>query len=101
MVATAAGQLAPDGRRRIATSSPACSLRLRAARRSLERPVLVGEEVGELGAAGVGCARITTPRCSTHGRVRGPARLVFGREVVSDAAPRAACRAPRGGAPDA
>jgi hypothetical protein len=81
LVATAAGQISPDGRSAHRYLASRVLLRLRVARRSLERPVLPDDrEV-------VWAPRVwVAPDCHSpvlhHGRVTGPARVVFGREVV-------------------
>jgi hypothetical protein len=80
--ATLAGQASPDGRPAHRYAVSLLSLRARAARRSLDRAVTPDGE-----------ARVWAPRVWVapdehspllhHWRVRGPARLVFGRPVVA------------------
>jgi hypothetical protein len=81
LVATAAGQLSPDGRSAHRYLLSRGLLRLRATRRSLERPLLVdGQEVDW--APVVWVAPDHHSPVLHHGRVHGPARIVFGRPVV-------------------
>ncbi len=81
MVATAAGQLAPDGRSAHRYLLSRLLLRVRAVRRSLERPVVVDDELA-LWAPRVWVAPDEHFPVLHHGRVHGPARVVFGREMV-------------------
>ncbi|MHB8241052.1 MAG: TcpE family conjugal transfer membrane protein [Solirubrobacteraceae bacterium] len=81
VIATAAGQLAPDGRHAHRYLLSRAAVRLRAARRSLDRPVMVDGEL-EVWAPRVWVAPDEHFPVLHHGRVHGPARVVFGREVV-------------------
>ncbi len=81
MIATLAGQAAPDGRPAHRYLVSWVSLWLRSARRSLDRPVGVDGEVA-VWAPQVWVAPDHHSPVLEHGRVRGPARLVFGRPVV-------------------
>jgi TcpE family len=81
LVATAAGQLTPDGRSAHRYLLSRVAVRLRAARRSLERPVTVDGEMADW-APRVWVAPDHYSPVLYHGRVQGPARVVFGREVV-------------------
>jgi hypothetical protein len=81
LVATAAGQLSPDGRSAHRYLISRLAVRLRAARRSLERPVIVDGQVAEW-APRVWVAPDHHAPVLHHGRVHGPARIVFGRPVV-------------------
>jgi hypothetical protein len=82
MIATLAGQTSPDGRPTHRYLASLAALRLRAARRSLD---------GAIGADGqqwvwapqVWIAPDQHSPVLHHGRVRGPARLVFARRVVA------------------
>jgi hypothetical protein len=80
-VATLAGQAGPDGRPAHRYLVSWVSLWLRSARRSLDRPVGVDGEVA-VWAPQVWIAPDHHSPVLEHGRVRGPARLVFGRPVV-------------------
>jgi hypothetical protein len=82
MIATLAGQASPDGRpaHRYLTSWTA--LRLRAARRSLDGAIGSVEEA-HIWAPQVWVAPDEHSAMLHHGRVHGPARLVFGRPVVA------------------
>lgn len=80
-VATLAGQASPDGRPAHRYLSSWLSLQLRAARRSLERPIAL-EGVVQVWAPQVWVAPDERSPVLHHGRVRGPARLVFARPVV-------------------
>ncbi len=82
MVATLAGQASPDGRPAHRYLSSWLSVRLRAARRSLDRPIAPEGAVG-VWAPQVWVAPDEHSPVLHHGRVRGPARLVFGRPVVA------------------
>jgi hypothetical protein len=81
LVATAAGQLTPDGRSAHRYLLSRALGRLRSARRSLERPVMVDAQVVDW-APRVWVAPDHYSPVLHHGRVRGPARVVFGRRVV-------------------
>jgi hypothetical protein len=81
LVATAAGQLTPDGRSAHRYLLSRVLVRLRAARRSLERPVAVDGQVQEW-APRVWVAPDHHLPVLHHGRIQGPARVVFGRPVV-------------------
>ncbi len=81
LVATSAGQLTPDGRSAHRYLLSRVAVRLRAARRSLERPVSVDGQV-ERWAPRVWVAPDHHAPVLQHGRVHGPARIVFGRQVV-------------------
>lgn len=82
MIATLAGQAAPDGRpaRRYLTSWVA--LQMRAARRSLDAPIPAEGEI-HVWAPRVWVAPDEHSPVLHHGRVRGPARLVFAHAVVA------------------
>jgi hypothetical protein len=82
MIATLAGQAAPDGRpaHRYLTSSAA--LRMRSARRSLDGAVGAEDEV-DVWAPRVWVAPDQHSPALHHGKVRGPARLVFAHPVVA------------------
>lgn len=82
MVAVLAGQASPDGRPAHRYLTSWVSVRLRPARRSLERPIPV-EGVVHLWAPQVWVAPDERSPVLHHGRVQGPARLVFGRPVVA------------------
>jgi hypothetical protein len=80
-VATAAGQLAPDGRSGHRYLFSRIMVRLRAGRRSLGRPVTVdGEEW--TWSPRVWFGHDEHHPVLHHGRVHGPARVVFARRVV-------------------
>lgn len=80
-VATAAGQLAPDGRSGHRYLFSRIMVRLRAGRRSLGRPVAVdGEEW--TWSPRVWFGHDEHHPVLHHGRVHGPARVVFPRRVV-------------------
>jgi hypothetical protein len=81
LVATAAGQLSPDGRSAHRYLISRLAVRLRAGRRSLERPIMVDGQVAEW-APRVWVAPDHHSPVLHHGRVHGPARIVFGRPVV-------------------
>jgi hypothetical protein len=82
MIATLAGQAAPDGRPAHRYLTSWAALRMRSARRSLDGAVGAEDE-----------ARVWAPRVWVapdqhspvlhHGKVRGPARLVFAHPVVA------------------
>lgn len=82
MVAVLAGQASPDGRPAHRYLTSWVSVRLRPARHSLERPIPV-EGVVHVWAPQVWVAPDERSPVLHHGRVRGPARLVFGRPVVA------------------
>lgn len=81
LVATAAGQLTPDGRSAHRYLLSRAMVKLRAKRRSLERPVMVDGQVS-IWAPQVWVAPDQHSPVLYHGRVHGPARIVFGRQVV-------------------
>jgi hypothetical protein len=81
LVASAAGQLTPDGRSAHRYLLSRLLVRLRAGRRSLGRPVLVDGHVVEW-APRVWVAPDEHSPVLEHGRVHGPAEVVFGRPVV-------------------
>ncbi len=81
MVATLAGQASPDGRPAHRYLTSLLSLRARAARRSLDRAVCVDGEA-QVWAPQVWVAPDEYAPVLHHGRVRGPARLVFARPVA-------------------
>jgi hypothetical protein len=82
MVAVLAGQASPDGRPAHRYLTSWLSVRLRPARRSLERPIPV-EGVVHVWAPQVWVAPDERSPVLHHGRVQGPARLVFGRPVIA------------------
>jgi hypothetical protein len=81
MVATLAGQAAPDDRPAHRYIVSWVSLWLRSARRSIDHPLRVDGEAA-VWAPQVWVAPDHHSPVLEHGRVRGPARLVFGRPVV-------------------
>jgi TcpE family len=81
MLATFAGQVSPDGRPAHRYLTSWVGVRLRAARRSLDRPLPADGET-ERWAPQVWVAPDHHSPVLQRGRVRGPARLVFGRPVV-------------------
>jgi hypothetical protein len=81
MLATFAGQVSPDGRAAHRYLASWVAVRLRAARRSLDRPLPADGETG-LWAPRVWVAPDHHSPVLQRGRVHGPARLVFGRPVV-------------------
>jgi hypothetical protein len=81
MVATLAGQASPDGRPAHRYLTSLLSLRARAARRSLDRAVSVDGEA-QVWAPHVWVAPDEHAPVLHHGKVRGPARLVFARPVA-------------------
>lgn len=81
LVATAAGQLSPDGRSAHSYVISRVGVRLRAARRSLERPMPLDGQV-ELWAPGVWVSPDHHGAVLRRGRVHGPAQVVFARRVV-------------------
>jgi len=80
-VATFAGQSSPDGRAAHRYLLSWVGLRLRAARRSLDRPIRADGQA-QVWAPQVWVAPDHHSPLLEHGRVQGPARLVFGRPVV-------------------
>jgi len=82
MLATLAGQASPDGRPAHRFLSSWLSLRVRPGRRSLERAVSP-DGTRHVWAPRVWVAPDEHSPVLHHGRVRGPARLVFGRPVVA------------------
>lgn len=82
MIATLAGQAAPDGRPAHRYLTSWLALQLRAARRSLDGAIPADGEV-EVWAPQVWVAPDQHSPVLHHGRVRGPARLVFARPVVA------------------
>ncbi len=81
MLAMFAGQVSPDGRPAHRYLTSWVGVRLRAARRSLDRPLPADGE-SELWAPRVWVAPDHHSPVLQRGRVQGPARLVFGRPVV-------------------
>jgi hypothetical protein len=82
MIATLAGQAAPDGRPAHRYLSSWAALRMRAARRSLDGAVGAEDEVHDW-APRVWVAPDQHSAVLHHGKVRGPARLVFAHPVVA------------------
>ncbi len=82
MIATLAGQAAPDGRPAHRYLTSWAALRMRAARRSLDAAVGVEDEV-HAWAPRVWVAPDRHCAVLHHGKVRGPARLVFAHPVVA------------------
>jgi hypothetical protein len=82
MIATLAGQAAPDGRPAHRYLRAWLALQMRAARRSLDTPVPGGGAV-HVWAPRVWVAPDQHAPVLHHGRVRGPARLVFAHAVVA------------------
>jgi hypothetical protein len=82
MIATLAGQAAPDGRPAHRYLRSWLALQMRAARRSLDTPVPAEGEV-HVWAPRVWVAPDQHSPVLHHGRVRGPARLVFAHAVVA------------------
>jgi hypothetical protein len=82
MVATLAGQASPDGRPAHRYLVSLAGLRARAARRSLDRAITPDGET-QVCAPRVWVAPDEHSPVLHHGRVRGPARLVFARPVVA------------------
>jgi len=80
-VATFAGQSSPDGRAAHRYLLSWLGVRLRAARRSLDEPIPAEGQV-QVWAPQVWVAPDHHSPVLEHGRVQGPARLVFGRPVV-------------------
>lgn len=81
-VATVAGQVSADGRAPHRYLVSYLFWRLRAATRSLERPLATGEETRGDWAPRVWIAPDPHATVLAHGRVRGPARLNFAEPVV-------------------
>jgi len=81
LLATLAGQASPDGRPAHRYLTSWLSVRLRAARHSLDRPIAADGEA-HVWAPRVWVAPDEHSPVLHHGRVRGPARLVFGKPVV-------------------
>jgi hypothetical protein len=81
MVATLVGQASPDGRPAHRYLVSWLAVRLRASRHSLDR-VLPADGGVDVWAPRVWVAPDEHSSVLQHGRVRGPARLVFGRPVV-------------------
>jgi hypothetical protein len=81
MLATLAGQASPDGRPAHRYLTCWLSVRLRVARHSLDRPIAADGEA-HVWAPRVWVAPDEHSPVLHHGRVRGPARLVFGKPVV-------------------
>jgi hypothetical protein len=81
LVATLAGRASPDGRPAHRYLTSWLAVRLRAARHSLERPIQADGEA-HVWAPRVWVAPDQHSPVLQYGRVRGPARLVFGRPVV-------------------
>jgi hypothetical protein len=82
MIATLAGQAAPDGRPAHRYLTSWAGLRMRAARRSLDGAIGAEGEV-HAWAPRVWVAPDQHSPVLHHGRVRGPARLVFAHPVVA------------------
>jgi TcpE family len=82
MIATLAGQASPDGRPAHRYLVSLLSLRTRAAHRSLDRAITPGGEM-QVWAPRVWVAPDEHSPVLHHGKVRGPARLVFARPVVA------------------
>ena len=81
MVATLAGQASPDGRPAHRYLTSWLAVRVRAARHSLDQALPSDGEV-QVWAPRVWVAPDQHSPVLHHGRVRGPARLVFGKPVV-------------------
>ncbi|MGC2375497.1 MAG: TcpE family conjugal transfer membrane protein [Solirubrobacteraceae bacterium] len=81
MIATLAGQASPDGRPAHRYLTSWLALQMRAARRSLDGAIPAEREV-HMWAPQVWVAPDEHSPVLHHGRVRGPARLVFGKPVV-------------------
>ncbi len=82
MIATLAGQSSPDGRPTHRYLVSLAALRLRAARRSVDGAISPREQE-RLWAPWVWVAPDEHSPVLHHGRVRGPARLVFAHRVVA------------------
>jgi hypothetical protein len=81
LVATAAGQLSPDGRDAHRYLLSRVAVRLRPPRRSLERPLLADGEARDWGVR-LWVAPDEHLAVLAHGRVCGPARVAFRERVV-------------------
>jgi hypothetical protein len=82
MIATLAGQASPDGRPAHRYLASWAGLRMRGARRCLDG-ALPGDGEARVWAPQVWVAADEHSPVLQHGRVRGPARLVFARPVVA------------------
>lgn len=82
MIATLAGQAAPDGRPAHRYLTSWAALRMRSARRSLDSAIGAEDEAHDW-APKVWVAPDEHSPVLHHGKVRGPARLVFARPVVA------------------
>jgi len=82
MIATLAGQAAPDGRPAHRYLTSWAALRMRSARRSLDCAIGAEDEAHDW-APKVWVAPDAHSPVLHHGKVRGPARLVFARPVVA------------------
>jgi hypothetical protein len=82
MIATLAGQAAPDGRPAHRYLTSWAALRMRSARRSLDGAVRAEDEA-HVWAPRVWVAPDQHSPVLHHGKVRGPARLVFAHPVVA------------------
>ncbi len=82
MIATLAGQASPDGRPAHRYLTSLAALRLRATRRTLDGAIGADEQE-RLWAPRVWVAPDQHSPVLHHGRVTGPARLVFARSVVA------------------
>lgn len=82
MIATLAGQSSPDGRPTHRYLASLAALRLRAARRSLDGAI-GADERERVWAPEVWVAPDQHSPVLHHGRVKGPARLVFAHRVVA------------------
>lgn len=82
MIATLAGQTSPDGRPTHRYLTSLAALRLRATRRSLDGAIRADEQQ-RVWAPQVWIAPDQHAPVLHHGRVKGPARLVFAHRVVA------------------
>lgn len=82
MIATLAGQASPDGRPAHRYLSALLALQMRAARRSLDGAIPANSET-HVWAPQVWVAPDQYSPVLHHGRVKGPARLVFAHSVVA------------------
>jgi hypothetical protein len=82
MIATLAGQSSPDGRPAHSYLTSLAALRLRATRRTLDGAI-GAEHLERLWAPQVWVAPDQHSPVLHHGRVKGPARLVFAHRVVA------------------
>lgn len=82
LIATLAGQAAPDGRPAHRYLASLAALRIRAQRRSLDGAIGADGEVHDF-APRVWVAPDEHAPVLEHGKVRGPARLLFARPVVA------------------